>query len=103
MQKRDAVPGLGERLKAAREAAGLTQVQAADRSGVSRTNISGFEAEVKTPTLGTLYKLAAAYGVNVCDLLPGGELGGAAVLPADEDADPPAKGKAAKKPRGKKA
>ncbi len=101
MQKRDAVPGLGDKLKAARTAAGLTQVQAAESSAVSRVNISSFETDAKTPTLATLYKLAAAYGVNVCDLLPGGDLGGAAVLPAEEDPEPPAK--KAGKPKGKKS
>lgn len=74
MAKRDAVPGLGEKLKAARTAAGVTQVAAAEASGVSRVNISAFESDGKTPTLATLYKLAAAYGVNVCELLPSGVL-----------------------------
>jgi transcriptional regulator with XRE-family HTH domain len=86
--KRDAVPGLGEKLKAVRTTAGVTQVAAAEASGVSRVNISSFESDAKTPTLATLYKLAAAYGVNVCDLLPGGLYEGKPVLPAPESKKP---------------
>lgn len=94
MPKRDAVPGLGEKLRAARIAAGYTQPSAADASGVHHVNISGFETETKTPTLATLYKLAAAYGVNVCDLLPGGMYNGRPVPPAPEpEKNPPAKKK----------
>ena len=100
MQKRDAVPGLSEKLKAARVAAGLTQVQAADASGVGRTNITGFESDTKTPTLATLYKLAEAYGVDVCDLLPRDDKGRLPDLPAEDEPDPPTK--ADKKPKGKK-
>lgn len=68
--KRDAVPGLAGKLKAAREAAGLSQQQAAEASGVHNISISQFENDVRTPSVATLYKLAAAYGVDVCDLLP---------------------------------
>jgi transcriptional regulator with XRE-family HTH domain len=76
--------------------------QAAEASGVHRVNIGVFEADTKTPTLATLYKLAAAYGVNVCDLLPGGELNGAVVPPAEEDeeVEPPAK--AEMRPKGRR-
>jgi transcriptional regulator with XRE-family HTH domain len=100
MQKRDAVPGLGEKLKAARAAAGLTQTQAANASGVHQVNISKFELDTKTPTLATLYKLAAAYGVDVCDMLPRDSQG---QLPAEEEEpEPPAKaGK--KKPKGERS
>ena len=76
------VPGLAGRMRAAREAAGMTQVAAAERSGVHRISIMKFETERTVPTLDVLYRLAAAYGVNVCELLPGG------VLP-DAPAEPP--------------
>ncbi len=100
MSKRDTVPGLGEKLKAARIAAGLTQQQAVDKSGVHQANLSQFEGDAKTPTLATLYKLAAAYGVDVCDLLPRDEKGQMPSLPAEEEPDPPAKKASPKK--GKK-
>ena len=70
MAKRDAVPGLGAKLKAAREKAGLTQTAADEASGVAQTNIARYEGDSKTPSLATLYKLAAAYGIDICDLLP---------------------------------
>jgi len=38
----------------------------------------------RTPETHSLYKLAAVYGVNMCDLLPGGELGEVVVLPEDD-------------------
>lgn len=100
MQKRDAVPGMGEKLKGARVASGLSQVQAAEASGVDRVNISKFEIGTKTPTVATLYKLAAAYGVDVCDLLPRDEQGRLPACPEGEEPEPPAK--KADKPKGKK-
>ena len=89
--KRDEVRGLDAVLKAAREKAGLSQLEACAASGVHQANLSQFENGARTPTLSTLYRLAEAYGVNVCALLPGG-------LPnpdaAAEDAEmPPAKEK----------
>lgn len=70
MGLRDLVPGLAAKLKAAREAAGLTQQVAGERSGVHPVSIAKFEIGTTTPTLRVLYKLAKAYGVDVCDLLP---------------------------------
>ena len=71
MPSRDTLPGLAAKLRTAREAAGLSQYEAAERSGVHQVSIARFETDVRSPTLPTLYKLAAAYGVKVCDLLPG--------------------------------
>lgn len=70
MPNRDTVPGLAALLKTAREVAGLTQTQAGERSGVHQISISRFETDKATPTIRVLYKLATAYGVDVCDLLP---------------------------------
>lgn len=70
MPNRDTVPGLAAKLKAARESAGLTQQEAAERSGVHAVSIARFETEVRCPSLLSLYKIADAYGVTVCDLLP---------------------------------
>ena len=72
--KRDSVAGLPGQLVAARRAAGFTQATAAVASGINNGNLSRYETGAKTPTLAVLYKLAAAYGCNVCDLLPGGIL-----------------------------
>lgn len=73
MEKRDEVPGLAEKLKVARKTADMSQAEAGEASGVHPISIAQFETGTRTPTLATLYKLAAAYGVNVCELLPGGE------------------------------
>lgn len=70
MANRDSVPGLAAILKAAREKAGLSQNEAAELSGVHTISLSKFENDRSTPTLATLYKLAEAYGVDVCALLP---------------------------------
>ncbi len=87
MSKKDTVAGLAKKLKAGREACGLSQQDAADKSGVHQVSIARFETDERVPTLATLYKLAEAYGVNVCELLPGG------MLPSDEEKTPAKKGK----------
>jgi transcriptional regulator with XRE-family HTH domain len=73
MPDREVVDGLADKLKTVREAANLSQQQAADKSGVHQVSIARFETNKRVPTLAILYKLATAYGVNVCDLLPGGQ------------------------------
>jgi transcriptional regulator with XRE-family HTH domain len=70
------VPGLADKLRKLREAAGLTQAGAAAQSGVHRVSIARFEAGEREPSILTLYQLAGAYGVNVCELLPGGKMPG---------------------------
>jgi transcriptional regulator with XRE-family HTH domain len=73
MPDREVVPGLAGKLKAAREAAGLTQKAAGEKADVHHVSIARFETETRVPTLAVLYKLADAYGVGVCDLLPDAE------------------------------
>ncbi|WP_439627614.1 helix-turn-helix domain-containing protein [Gemmata sp.] len=70
MPDRELVDGLAAKLKAARDAAGLSQQDAGEKSGVHHVSIARFETDKRVPTLAILYKLAAAYGVTVCDLLP---------------------------------
>lgn len=70
MPNRDTVPGLAALLRAAREAAELSQVEAGERAGVHHVSIARFETDKATPTLRVLYLLADAYGVEVCELLP---------------------------------
>ena len=89
--KRDEVPGLPEKLKAAREAAGLSQVEAEAASGVHRVTISVFESGDRTPTIATLLKLAEAYRVDVADLIPRPQK--AAEPPAEPEPPAPKKGK----------
>lgn len=70
MPDREVVPGLASRLKTAREAVRLSQQEAGEKAGVHHVSIARFETDKRVPTLSILYKLAAAYGVDVCDLLP---------------------------------
>jgi transcriptional regulator with XRE-family HTH domain len=60
--RRDTVPGLADKLREAREAAGLTQMKAGERSGVNHANIAKYETGASAPTIATLYRLAEAYG-----------------------------------------
>jgi transcriptional regulator with XRE-family HTH domain len=92
LSKRDTVDGLGTKLALARGNAGLSQAQASEATGAPQPMISLYERGERTPTLAMIYKLAKAYGVKACDLLP---LDSEVVL--DAESEPPAK-----KPKGKK-
>jgi transcriptional regulator with XRE-family HTH domain len=54
---------LGNELRKAREAAGLTQEQLAFAAGVDRTYISQLEGDKKSPTVTVLFKLCGSLGV----------------------------------------
>lgn len=58
-------------LSEARERAGLTQEELAERSGLYRTEISLIEREGREPRLGTLLKLADSLGIPLSDLFAG--------------------------------
>jgi DNA-binding XRE family transcriptional regulator len=62
---------LGERLRALRLAAGLTQAELARRTGIHRPNIARVEAGRHTPSLDTLNRLASAIGVPAARVLSG--------------------------------
>lgn len=53
---------LGERLRRARQAQGLTTVALADRAGVSRMTLSAVEAGEPAPTMGTYLRVMSALG-----------------------------------------
>lgn len=64
------IDGFGAKLKKYRVAAGLTQGQLAEISGVSRKQISDFEMEIqKNPKAETLSKLANAFKISIEELL----------------------------------
>lgn len=71
---RPALPSwsLGDRLRKAREAAGLEQRELATRAGISRATISNAERGVGNPNLATLVSWAEACEVPVAWLM--GEL-----------------------------
>lgn len=52
-------------LRAARERAGLTQSELADRSGTSQATISAYESGTKEPSVATLERLLAAAGARL--------------------------------------
>lgn len=54
----------GYRLRELRENKELTQTQVAKRLGLSKTTISGYENNIKTPSLDVLVKLSTLYGVS---------------------------------------
>jgi transcriptional regulator with XRE-family HTH domain len=64
------VPGdFGRNLRRARERAGLTQEEVAERSGVHATEVSRMEANKRDPRISTLQRLAKAVEVSPSDLL----------------------------------
>ncbi|MEX0803153.1 MAG: helix-turn-helix transcriptional regulator [Candidatus Binatia bacterium] len=56
---------IGERLRAAREAAGLTQGQIAKKLGIHRPSISEIEAGRRRVSAEELAEMASAYGIQV--------------------------------------
>lgn len=58
-----------ETLRNARETAGLSQQELADRVGVARSRISEWELGVRTPALESIIKIAQAAGLKACDLV----------------------------------
>jgi transcriptional regulator with XRE-family HTH domain len=64
------VPGLvGQELRGAREAAGLTQEQLAFKAGVDRSYVSLLEHNKKSPTRDMLFRLCDALGVKASRLI----------------------------------
>ena len=60
---------VGEKIKALREAKGLSLKEVADLSGFSTALLSQVENHMVSPSLGTIVKLAKALGVKVSDFL----------------------------------
>lgn len=53
---------LGNQIREAREAAGMTQQELAEKTGTARSNISRLEAGRQSPSYETLSKIAQALG-----------------------------------------
>ena len=75
---------VGERLEELRVARGWTQMQLAERAGLTDSAISMIENGVRWPRQDTLRKLATALGCEVADLLqvPSTPLSGTAAVGA---------------------
>ena len=63
--------GIGRKIKAAREGAGLTQEDLAERMEVSRQAVSKWEVGASDPSTSNLFALAKLFGVSVEELLEG--------------------------------
>ena len=68
-EKQDST-GFGARLRALRNAAGMTQQQLADKLEMRATNITRLENGGRSPTWETVIKIADALGVEPNDFLP---------------------------------
>lgn len=60
---------MGEKLRAARQAAGVTQVQLADAIGCRQKDIARWEAGLVEPGALTVKKMAQALGCSMDDLV----------------------------------
>ncbi len=78
---------LGDRLAAAREAAGLSQSSLATRLGVRQKTLRAWEGDVSEPRANRLQMLAAMLGVSLRWLLTGEGEGVTPPPPADEPGD----------------
>ena len=60
---------VGEELRKAREAAGLTQEELSSKARVDRSYISQLERGLKSPTLDMLLRLCKALGVSASEIV----------------------------------
>ena len=68
-RKRNLQPALGQRVREAREAAGLSQTAAAAKAGMTNVYLCEIEAGRATPSLGTLDNLAEVVGTTAAKLI----------------------------------
>lgn len=66
-QQKEGLPivDCAEKLKALREARGLTQLQVANQVGISKAMISAYETASKAPSIEVLIRLSRLYRVSV--------------------------------------
>lgn len=79
---------IGERIKAARKKAGMTQKQLAEKLNISYVNISQLENNQRTPGYETIRRIADALGVSIYELFDGStvdEAGTVHVWPAQSE------------------
>ncbi len=75
---------LGAEVRACRTERGWTLDEASDRLGVSRRLLVQVEQAEANPSLSTLLRIAAGFGVGLADLLPGSDRPAVVVVGADE-------------------
>lgn len=62
---------LGQTIARLRKEKGMTQLQLAERMGVTDKAVSKWERDLSSPDLGTMPKLAEAFGLTVDELMQG--------------------------------
>jgi HTH-type transcriptional regulator / antitoxin HipB len=62
---------IGQRIREARRAKGLTQLELATATDIRRPNVARLERGGNTPTIETLQRVAEALGVSVASLVSG--------------------------------
>jgi DNA-binding XRE family transcriptional regulator len=62
---------IGQRIREARAAIGMTQLELATATGIRRPNVARLERGRNTPTIETLQRVADALGVSVASLVSG--------------------------------
>jgi transcriptional regulator with XRE-family HTH domain len=60
---------MGDELRKARERLGLTQEQLSFRAGLSRPYVSQLERNLKSPTVGTLFRICDALEISAVDVI----------------------------------
>jgi len=60
---------IGKRIRDVRQKAGWTQAEAARRAGMSQAQWARYEADGRSPTVGTLARIARAVNVSIGELL----------------------------------
>lgn len=70
------IPPIGQRLRSARQAAGISLRELARRASVSASLVSQIETGRLRPSVSTLYTLTGALGIPVADLLESGRSSG---------------------------
>jgi|SRR5579871_1459429 len=90
MSMKKTATGFGGKLKALREASGLTQDQLAEKAGLNRHGLAKLEQEVGEPHWPTVLALAKALGVSCQDFIPDDSAGEPA---ADSETKMPQRGR----------
>lgn len=67
--ERRAKTALGRKIKDLRRSRTMSQVDLADAAGIRRALVSDIERGVANPTLGSLCRIATAFGVEPAELL----------------------------------
>lgn len=62
---------IGDRIREERESAGLTQLELANKIGITPQAVSQYERGIKNPKITTIYKFADAIGVSPSKLFDG--------------------------------